>query len=95
MRREHACFAQTVCYLRLMETHLRKVGISSMIAKPGMRERPYRMFLDEDGELTENFSGVEGKATLMLLDRLEVVRIVYLDSVAELRKTIESLRASP
>lgn len=69
--------------------------VRKMIAKPRMRERPYRMLLDEDGELTENLPSVEGKATLMLLDRLKVVRIVYLDSVAELRKTLESLRPSP
>ena len=69
--------------------------VRKMIAKPRMRERPYRMLLDEDGDLTENLPSVEGKATLMVLDRLKVVRIMYLDSVAELRKTLESLHASP
>lgn len=69
--------------------------VRKMIAKPRMRERPYRMLLDEDGEVTEKLPSVEGKATLMILDRLTVVRVMYMASPAKLRQVLESLRASP
>lgn len=65
--------------------------VRQMFAKPSMRDRPYPMLLDEDGELSERFPSVEGKATLILLDRLKVVRIVHIDSAAELREALESL----
>jgi len=65
--------------------------VRQMFAKPSMRDRPYAMLLDEDGELTERFPSVEGKATLILLDQLRVVRIVHIGSATELREALESL----
>lgn len=65
--------------------------VRAMIAKPRMRDRPYAMLLDEEGERTEKFPSVDGKATLMVMDRLQVVGISYFDSPDALRKAIESL----
>lgn len=65
--------------------------VRAMIAKPRMRDRPYAMLLDEEGERTEKFPNVEGKATLMVMDGLQVVRISYFDSPDALRKALESL----
>lgn len=65
--------------------------VRAMIAKPRMRDRSYAMLLDEEGDRTEQFPSVEGKATLMVMDRLRVVRISYIDSPDALRKAIESL----
>ena len=68
--------------------------ILKMIAKPKMRDRPYPIMLDEDGDLTESIPSVDGHATLILLDDLKVVRITTMDSPEDLRKALELLPKS-
>ena len=50
--------------------------IARMFAIPAMRDRPYSMLLDRDGETTKRLPDVEGQATLIFLERLSVQRIV-------------------
>ncbi len=51
--------------------------IRRIVAEPRMRKRPYPMLLDRDGELTRGVPSEKGKATLLVLERLRVVRIEY------------------
>lgn len=60
--------------------------VRQFIAEPRMRERPYPMLLDRDGSATETFPHVEGKPTLMIIDKGKIVRIVHVESPAELKE---------
>lgn len=68
--------------------------IRSLIAKPRMRRRPYPMLLDEEGGPTAPFPSEEGKATLILLEELEITGVEHLDSPEDLRAALEALRES-
>jgi hypothetical protein len=59
------------------------------IAKPRLRGRDYPILLDEEGQATADFPAVEGKATLLFLDGLRVVRIEQAGSVDDLRHALE------
>lgn len=66
--------------------------IRKTIALPRMRDRPYPLLLDEDGEDTATLPHEEGKATLLFLaagdNRVEAV--AYAGTAEELRAAIEA-----
>ena len=63
--------------------------IRATIAKPRLRGRGYPILLDEEGTATADFPAAEGKATILFLEKLRVVRVAQAGSVDELRKAIE------
>jgi hypothetical protein len=63
--------------------------IRAAIAKPRLRGRGYPILLDEEGKSTADFPSTEGKATLLLLEKLRVVRVEQVGSVEELRNALE------
>ena len=65
--------------------------VRQFIAEPRMRERPYPMLLDRDGSVTETFPHAEGKPTLIILDKGKIVRIVHVESPAELKEGLKAL----
>ncbi len=66
--------------------------IARMFAIPSMRKRPYSMLLDRDGTATVRLPDEEGRATLIFLERLEIVRIVH---VTEAAAVLEQLEGAP
>jgi hypothetical protein len=64
--------------------------IATMFAIPAMRDRPYSMLLDRNGETTARLPAAEGQATLIFLDRLTVQRIVHVTQAPDLRRELES-----
>lgn len=63
--------------------------IARMFAIPAMRDRPYSMLLDRDGQTTARLPDVEGQATLIFLDRLTVQRIVHVAEALAVRRELE------
>jgi len=59
--------------------------VAKLFALPSMRRRPYSMLLDRDGTTTARLPDVEGRATLLFLDRLEIERIEHVGSVEAIR----------
>ena len=72
-------------------------GMPGLIAKtfaiPAMRDRPYFMLLDRDGETTARLPDIEGQATLVFLDRLAVRRIVNVTEAPAVQRELESIPA--
>jgi hypothetical protein len=64
--------------------------IATMFAIPAMRDRPYSMLLDRDGEITARLPNAEGQATLIFLDQLTIQRIVHVTEVPAVRRELES-----
>jgi hypothetical protein len=64
--------------------------IARMFAIPAMRDRPYSILLDRDGETTACLPDMEGQATLVFLDRLTVRRIVNVTEARAVRRELES-----
>ncbi len=58
--------------------------IRRLFAMPGLRRRPYRLLVDADGSKTADFPGGAGSPTVLVLDRLKVVRIALPTSAQEL-----------
>jgi hypothetical protein len=54
-------------------------GMSAFVrrwfAMPGLRRKPYRILVDDDGTKTSDFPAVEGRPTVLLLENLRVARI--------------------
>jgi hypothetical protein len=44
-------------------------------ALPGLRRKPYRILVDEEGQLTRDLPSVQGRPTVLSLDRLRVTRV--------------------
>ena len=63
--------------------------IAAMFAIPAMRDRPYSMLLDRDGETTARLPNAEGQATLIVLDRLTVQRSVGVTEAPAVRRERE------
>ncbi len=63
--------------------------IATLFAIPAMRNRPYSMLLDRDGETTARLPDVEGQATLIFLDRLTVRRIVHVTEAPAVQRELE------
>ena len=49
--------------------------VTRLIAMPRMRERPYRMLLDRDGNATKDVPSVAGRPTVLAVDDGRVVRV--------------------
>lgn len=64
--------------------------VRSLMAKPAMRRRPYRMLLDEDGGPTAAFPTRSGHATLLFVDAGQIARVEFVASPAALRAAVES-----
>lgn len=65
--------------------------IRKLFAEPKLRKRPYPMLLDRDGSATTWFPGEEGRATLLILEQLEIVAIRHIASADELRTELSEL----
>ena len=63
--------------------------VARMFAVPSMRKRPYPMLLDRDGEITARLPDVEGSATLIFCDDLQVTRVLHLTQSSEVRRELE------
>jgi hypothetical protein len=63
--------------------------IRATIAKPRLRGRGYPILLDEEGTATADLPAADGKATLLFLEKLRVVRVEQVALVEELRGAIE------
>ena len=63
--------------------------IARLFAIPAMRDRPYSMLLDRDGETTARLPDEEGQATLIFLDQLTVQRILYVTEAPAVRRELE------
>lgn len=67
--------------------------IANTMAIPKMRKRSYATLLDRTGETTAAFPAEEGKATVLVLEALEVSSIRLVGSADELRAALgEGLR---
>jgi hypothetical protein len=49
--------------------------VTRLFALPRMRERPYRMLLDRDGDATKDIPAVPGRPTVLTLEAGKVVRV--------------------
>jgi hypothetical protein len=62
--------------------------ISTLIAVPRMRQRPYRVLLDRDGSSTRDLPYEKGRPTVLVLDALRVVRVEHPGSADALRAAL-------
>ncbi len=65
--------------------------IRRVFAIPSMRRRGYPILLDTKGSATKDFPSAEGSATLLVLQRLRVTSIVYIDAPADLEAALQNL----
>ena len=67
-------------------------GMPSLIARfvaiPQMKDLPFSMGLDRDGDVTKMLPGEEDKATLIRLDKLKIVDVIIFDSSEALLKAL-------
>lgn len=68
-------------------------GMPSLVARlfalPSMRERPYAMLLDRDGSATAQLPDREERATVIVLDALEIQRVEHLETAGEILRALE------
>ena len=64
--------------------------IATMFAIPAMRDRPYAMLLDREGDTTARLPDVEGQATLIFLDGLKIERLVHVNEAAAVLRELEA-----
>ncbi|AQS38291.1 hypothetical protein Sps_03148 [Shewanella psychrophila] len=68
-------------------------GMPSLIAKfvaiPQMKDLPFSMGLDREGDVTKVLPGEKDKATLIRLDKLKIVDVVIFDSSEALLKALK------
>jgi len=62
--------------------------VARMFALPSMRKRPYPILLDRLGQTTRRLPDIEGQATLIVLKRLEIMRVDHADSANAVRKIL-------
>lgn len=59
-------------------------GMPSLIARfvaiPKMKKLPFSMGLDREGDVTNMLPGEENKATLIRLDKLKIIDVVFIES---------------
>lgn len=59
-------------------------GMPSLIARfvaiPKMKKLPFPMGLDREGDVTNMLPGEEDKATLIRLDKLKIIDVVFIES---------------
>ncbi len=51
--------------------------ITRLFALPRMRERPYRMLLDRDGNATKDIPAVAGRPTVLRLEAGRIIRVSH------------------
>jgi len=68
--------------------------IARMFAIPAMRDRPYSMLLDRDGDTTARLPDIEGQATLVFLEDLNVARIVHVTEAPAVQKELDGASAA-
>jgi hypothetical protein len=51
--------------------------VRSMFAMPGLRRRPYKLMVDEEGKATADFPSEEGKPTVLVLKDLRIESVSY------------------
>ena len=68
-------------------------GMSAFVrrwfAMPGLRRKPYRIYVDEDGARTADFPSVAGRPTVLVLESLRVARVEHPASADELLAILE------
>ena len=64
--------------------------IAKLFALPSMRRRPYSMLLDRDGTSTQIIPDVEGQATLVFLNALQVDRIEHVSTADDITRLLSS-----
>jgi len=64
--------------------------ISTLIAVPRMRRRPYRVLLDRDGASTRDLPYEKGRPTVLVLEALRVLRVEHPGSADALRAALAS-----
>lgn len=64
-------------------------GMPKLIAKmfgiPGLRKRPYPMLLDRDGTTSARLPDVEGEATIIIVDKLKITRVLHLTNAEDIQ----------
>lgn len=65
--------------------------IRSTMAEPSMRKRPYPILLDREGDATKDWPRTPGQATLLVLDRLAIVRSERLATPDAVRSALDAL----
>ncbi len=60
--------------------------VARFIAVPRMRDRPYPILLDRDGRASSRLPDAEGRATVLVLDRLTLTGVHHFDDVGALRR---------
>lgn len=68
-------------------------GMPSLIARfvaiPQMKDLPFSMGLDREGDVTKMLPGEEDKATLIRLDKLKIIDVVIIESSEALLKELK------
>jgi hypothetical protein len=64
--------------------------VSSMFAIPKMKKYNFKVVLDQDGAPTKALPREEKKATLIKLNKLEIVETKFTDSVEEIKKFVQA-----
>jgi len=68
-------------------------GMSAFVrrwfALPGLRRRPYRVLVDDDGAKTVDFPSVEGRPTVLVLVNLRVASVQHPKNAEELIALLE------
>lgn len=62
--------------------------VAKLFALPSMRRRPYPMLLDREGDSTARLPDVEGQATLIFLENLEIERVEHLGTAEAVRRAV-------
>jgi hypothetical protein len=69
--------------------------VAKLFALRKMRKRPYAMWLDREGDVTQRLPDEEGRATLISLEGLRVVNVVHLDSAEAVARAVGVAKALP
>ena len=68
-------------------------GMSAFVrrwfALPGLRRKPYRIYVDDDGARTADFPSVDGRPTVLVLENLRVASVQHPASADELLAILE------
>ena len=65
--------------------------VRNLVALPKLKERPYPMLLDTDGDMSQQLPSREKHATLIFLDKLQITAVEYLTNP----ETLPTALASP
>ncbi len=68
--------------------------VTTMFALPKMRKYAFKVLLDQDGAPTQSWPRQKGKASLLLLKKLEISEVKYADSTDDIKKFLQERTAS-